>query len=121
MLSRVDCEIFEGGFGPRQMEVEIRAGQAGSIWSGDELVAYYIAREDRDVTDLIRLAVIDKFRRLGAGKFILVMALQQSKTPRVILNVKKTNREALGLYHQESFQICGELLDSWVMSRTTSL
>lgn len=64
--------------------------------------------------------MIDKFRRQGAGKFILAMALQDIKTPKVILHVKKTNREALGLYHQESFQICGELKDSWVMSRTTS-
>ncbi len=116
-----DRRIFpEEGFPEGQMKVELHVGSGGSIWIGDEMAGYYILREHDGITDMIRFAVLPEFRSRGVGRFMLACALQHATTERIVLHVKKTNRSALRLYTRENFQICGEILGSWVMCRTTS-
>ncbi len=78
----------------------------------NQIVGYVCIRSMLDVTHILDLAVILKFRRMGIGSMLLEEVLKELKglkpdTRRVILEVRDSNTAAIKLYEKFGFEEIG--------------
>lgn len=81
------------------------------------LVAYLLARVTNGLVDILRVGVLEGYRRAGFGFRLVSKAV--GLAPEAMLTVAKDNRAALELYWTLGFEIAGEIDDNWVMVRTS--
>ncbi len=73
-----------------------------SVWLADQC-GFCVMRPAGDVCDLDRIAVLPQHRRAGVGAELLQAALDRSMQPRVLLEVRRDNVGAIGLYERFGF------------------
>lgn len=118
-LSDHDMSLFDNGFGPSQMRAEIDAGSCLITSIDMELAGYALTRQQGELVDITRLAILPNFRKQGCGRRLLRELLRLHDAPRYMLNVRKDNDVALELYMAEGFKIKGTVGDSWLMLKST--
>lgn len=112
-IARLELEYFPNPLSVAQLEREIAAGVG--IVIGKPLCAYALVRPERDLLDIVRLAVASAHQRRGYGGELLDFVLSQGKS--VILTVAKDNWPAFRLYRRRGFVVVGHLSEAkaWVM------
>jgi ribosomal-protein-alanine N-acetyltransferase len=78
----------------------------------DQIVGYVCVRTILDVTHVLNLAVIHKFRRMGIGSMLLHNALEELKQSKpevslITLEVRESNTAAIKLYEKFGFKVMG--------------
>lgn len=79
-----------------------------------KIVGYIIAiHDDRHIVNIINLSIKKEYQHKGYGSYLLQLTLELIKKNqdihKVILNVKTTNKIAIGLYQKFKFQIVQEI------------
>lgn len=67
----------------------------------DRISAYYLARQNDDFTELLRIAVRPEFRRLGFARALMA---DLAVYGRILLEVSEKNKPAFELYESAGFQ-----------------
>jgi ribosomal-protein-alanine N-acetyltransferase len=78
----------------------------------NEIIGYICVRTIMNVTHILNLAVLPRFRRMGIGSMLLrdvLQELRQSNTEieRITLEVRESNIPAIKLYEKFGFKITG--------------
>jgi len=81
-----------------------------------QIIGYICLRTIVDVTHVLNIAVLSKFRRRGVGTLLLKRAIKELKesgldTRFVTLEVRASNRAAINLYKKFGFEIIGKRKD----------
>jgi len=79
----------------------------------EQVVGYVCIRTILDVTHILNLAVLPKFRRLGIGSMLLRNALEELKESKsdirlITLEVRESNIAAIKLYEKFGFKVRGK-------------
>jgi len=91
-------------------------------WRG--IVGYCAYRVAADEMHVLNLAVAPEHRRAGLGRFLLARALEQGArrgAERALLEVRRSNREALALYERFDFVIVAVRRDYYADPREDAL
>jgi [ribosomal protein S18]-alanine N-acetyltransferase len=78
--------------------------------AGSEAIAFLLAWRVADELHVINVATHPDFRRRGAGRVLLDTALAHAvreKARLVLLEVRRSNRAAIGLYRARGFTVMG--------------
>jgi ribosomal-protein-alanine N-acetyltransferase len=92
---------------------EIQQNRAARCWvmrDGSRLVAYLCLWEIADEVHITNIAVAPASRRRGLGRTLLRGVLDDARARRlrlVVLEVRPSNTEALGLYESFGFRVVG--------------
>lgn len=84
------------------------------LWAleqADELIGYAVVAYLVDEAHLLNLCVASPHRGSGAGRFLLrhlIAAAVHDSMVQVILEVRQSNRRAIGLYEVEGFHTIGQ-------------
>lgn len=78
----------------------------------EQVIGYVCLRTILDITHVLNIAVLPKFRRRGVGSMLLSNALQELKQSglkikSVTLEVRESNLPAIRLYEKFGFKITG--------------
>jgi ribosomal-protein-alanine N-acetyltransferase len=78
----------------------------------EQVVGYICIRTLLDVTHVLKLTVVPKFRRRGIGRGLLESAIQQLRHLKpdireLTLEVRESNRAAIKLYEKSGFTAAG--------------
>lgn len=87
-----------------------KAFAAFGLWQAEELFAYISLYHTPDEVEILNLAVSPEKRRQGHGRRILELLLQvvcKMGIPKVLLEVRRTNRPAIALYESCGFNRVG--------------
>lgn len=115
-IASLDSKLFPNNcFNETTLRREIELGEGWVAWDNDLLVAYLLARKTGDLLDILRLGVCGSKQRHGIGTELLKRTFDNNK---VMLCVRKTNKQAMKLYRRHDFEIVGVLNASWVMVRS---
>lgn len=84
--------------------------------SHDQIIGYICLRSLLDVTHLMKITVLPRFRRRGIARDLLHSAVQTLKNTRpdareLTLEVRETNNAAIELYKKEGFRETGRRRD----------
>lgn len=79
----------------------------------NQVIGYVCVRTILDVTHILNLAVLPKFRRMGIGSMLLRNVLQELRrlkpvTGPITLEVRESNTAAIKLYEKFGFNIIGK-------------
>jgi ribosomal protein S18 acetylase RimI-like enzyme len=122
-IGELENELFkENAFGPMTVKAEIEAGYGFCFRDEGNIIAYALVRTSGGVTDLTKLAVVERFQRGGLGRRLLRAVIWTSSYP-LILTVRKSNTRARALYASEGFEILSWFpsVGSFLMIRMASL
>ncbi len=81
-------------------------------------VGYAAVCTHEHYSDIIRIGVLERYRKRGIGRLLLLAALQATPAP-WILTVERANTQALSLYRSVGFVPKGVLRDCVVMVKTS--
>jgi ribosomal protein S18 acetylase RimI-like enzyme len=116
-IADLEMTLFpDNCFNWKTIENEIRCGKGLVIYSGEQLIAYLLARTSGGITDILRLGVRPTEQGRGYGTRLIQELIQLSQPgDQIMLCVRKNNDRALRLYIRHGFTIVGQLEESWVM------
>ncbi len=79
----------------------------------DRIIGYVCIRTILDVTHLLNISVLPKFRRIGIGSMLIFNALQALRQlnpgTKLTLEVRESNTAAIKLYKKSGFKVTGKL------------
>lgn len=81
-----------------------------SLWiavKGQECVGYCLLRTAVDETEILHIEVAEPWRKKGIGRQLIQGALDEFANNVVFLEVRESNRAAIGLYEQHGFEVVG--------------
>jgi ribosomal protein S18 acetylase RimI-like enzyme len=117
-LERLEATLFpDNCMNARTLAIELKHGVCILERNDEGIGAYLLARIDGDLVDIMRVGVLEHYRRAGIASRMLTMALKLA--PKAMLMVRKDNMGAIRLYHSFGFQITGEFEESWVMATSS--
>jgi ribosomal protein S18 acetylase RimI-like enzyme len=120
-LAQLDLEVFpETAFNEKTIEhliLENTSYVAHDLVS-EEVQGFLLAKRENNLLDVLKLCVVDKYRRNGIGRALLNAALL---TPGdCILTVNRSNEAAMNLYCSKGFKVVGQLQSGNLVLRSTS-
>ena len=108
LLERVQGLIHPQG-SPFELPQEVKH-PLSSLWialEGQECVGYCLLRTVVDETEILHIEVAESWRRKGIGRRLLQRALDEFTNNVVLLEVRESNRSAIGLYEHHGFDVVG--------------
>lgn len=85
-------------------------GQAWVACAGKRVVGYIVARRAADEVEILNVVVAKRTRRHGVGGLLLERALAAARAGgarRAFLEVRESNRAAMGMYQRHYFLVVG--------------
>jgi ribosomal-protein-alanine N-acetyltransferase len=89
---------------------ESATGQAWVACQGARVVGYVVARRAADEVEILNIVVAKRKRRHGVGGLLLERALAAARAGgarRAFLEVRESNRAAIGMYERHYFLLAG--------------
>lgn len=114
VISDMEREIFSDAWSKAAFEEELNSPLSTLfvvVQEDGEIAGYLVLRCVYDEGEIINVAVAQKFRRLGCGRFLMKSAFTQAKKAGLsvlMLEVRRSNHAAIKLYERFGFEKVGE-------------
>lgn len=74
------------------------------VYEDEGIVKGFLHIEDHyEITDIINIAVSDKYQKLGIGKQLIDYVINTTSSEKIMLEVRETNVRAISFYHKCGF------------------
>lgn len=104
-LAGHDLRLFPNGFQPALLGRLLAQGSSWVAWINHELAGYALVDTRTTTPDMLRLAVLEPYRRRGVARALVRAVLRRHQ--RCVLQVRPDNAPARHLYRQEGFRVVG--------------
>lgn len=111
--AELEQEIFSDAWSCREVHNTVKQKHTfcAAATEGDTLLGYFLCYYVLDEGEIARIAVKESARRCGIGQMLMdymVEAFREKEVERILLDVRKSNRTAIGFYEKNGFGVDGE-------------
>ena len=109
-LTQLEClekEVFlKGAYSSQQLKeiLEDNNYLKLGILENQKIVAYILILKGLDVNDLIKVGVINKYRRQHLATRLMEAVIELDKQKKILLEVNENNQQAISFYQKFNFK-----------------